>query len=186
MSKNLFNLRLFARECDFSTGMCGGIPVQGLVVAVMRGFPSCYFDPFEKVIPWLLADSERKAAIARCLDGQTWEAPWAPGAKSKTARDSCASWPIGLAEYEPYTDIALTEGSPDFLAALALGQNLAPICMAGASISLPLSQIPKFSGKWVTIYQHNDEAGLPGRGTLGKAIERSRSDYTAPLRRRPQ
>jgi hypothetical protein len=138
-----------------------GIPIQGLAIAVIRDFLWTYWCPFEGARAWLITDSSRKCAVARRLDGQPWQAPWAKGAKSKSLKGSWGSWPIGLPESERYAAIGLVEGSPDFLALLSqvsLGE-MSPVCLSGASMNIPKSQLPKFSGKPVQIFVHDDEPG---------------------------
>jgi hypothetical protein len=58
------------------------------------------------------------------------------------------------------------EGTPDFLAffahaqALGLQDKVAPVCMAGAQMTIPQSVLPRFRDKKVQIFVHDDEAGM--------------------------
>jgi len=112
---------------------------------------------------WLITDRARRNAQARRLDGQPWA--W-NGRKAWTLRDSCASWPIGLPESEPFPAVAVCEGGPDFVAAfhhaLASGvaERLAPVCMVGASLSIAAECLPAFAGKRVRVFVHDDAEGL--------------------------
>lgn len=113
---------------------------------------------------WVITDRERWNAIARRLDGKSWERlPSKP--KARTLRGSWASWPIGLPESSKFPAIALVEGSPDALAAFdfAVAQkssdDLGVVTMAGASMNIPEICLPAFANKRVRIFVHDDPAG---------------------------
>jgi hypothetical protein len=85
--------------------------------------------------------------------------------KAYTLFGSKASWPIGIKEAAAYPCIAITEGVPDFLSAFHLalafkvGKMIVPVCLSGASVSIPKDALPSFSKKRVRIFVHQDEAG---------------------------
>lgn len=112
---------------------------------------------------WLITDRMRRNAQTRRLDGKPWT--W-NGRKAWTLGGSCASWPIGLPESEPFPVIALCEGGPDFISAfhhaLASGVEkcVAPVCMIGAGMSILAECLPAFAGKRVRVFVHDDAEGL--------------------------
>lgn len=111
---------------------------------------------------WTVADSSRRNAQARRLDGRPWEKI---GAKAWTMPGSEASWPIGLREASSFQSIALCEGGPDMLAALHLAwvagaeDRVAPVAQLGAANRIPAGALPMFVGRRVRIFGHRDTAG---------------------------
>lgn len=113
---------------------------------------------------WVITDSSRRNAQARRMDGCTWEGIGEAKAKSLPGTDP--SWPIGTAEIGDRPVVVLTEGQPDFCAALLVAWaeeidagKLAPVCMTGAGNRIHPDALPRFHGRHVRIAMQNDAAG---------------------------
>ena len=138
------------------------IEVDPLVIAARRGFPhvAYIFDEGESHRSFIITDKTSKVYLARRLDGKTW----AKGNKSKTLAGGKSKWAIGVKEASKFPAIALCEGGPDFLAAIAhawasnVERLVAPVCVSAA---MPIAEesLPYFKGKRVRIFVHNDDAG---------------------------
>jgi hypothetical protein len=132
-----------------------------LQIAVERGFLWTAASQLYGCECLIITDQTRKTYRARRLDGK----PIKPGVKAVCVTGSQASWPIGLEEAKDFPCIALCEGEMDFLAAfdhaLSCGtkDQVAPVCMSGASNWIPDEVIPLFEGKRVRIFIHADRAG---------------------------
>jgi hypothetical protein len=143
---------------------------EGLEWASERGL--LWFATLKDCRAWIITDAARLNAQGRRMDGQEWEHI---GAKAYTLPGAWAGWPIGITEAQPFPAIALCEGGPDFLAAhyLALREQAthhakrdaktAPVAMLGASQRIHADALPKFVGKRVRIFGHDD---LDGRAAV--------------------
>lgn len=137
------------------------LALNALALAGERGL--LWFYDSSEGRAWLITDRARRNAQARRLDGQ----PWAWNAKKAwTLGGSCASWPIGLPESATFPTLAICEGGPDFLAAFhhahasGLAERVAPVCLIGASLTIPGECLAAFTGKRVRIFVHGDAEGL--------------------------
>jgi hypothetical protein len=122
------------------------------------------FDDGQTWPAWIVADSTRRNAQARRLDGQPWQG--IGDAKAKTLPGCDPSWPIGAAEIGNCPFVLLCEGQPDFCASLLVAwfeglpvDLVAPVCMTGAGNSIHADALPAFAGKHVRIAVHDDDAG---------------------------
>lgn len=114
---------------------------------------------------WIITDSKKTNAQARRVDGLPWEKI---NAKAKTLPGSRAAWPIGLADAIGRKQVFLVEGGPDLLAAAWIAYDQRPqdlpeigfCCMTGAANAIPAEALPLFRGKTVTLFAHNDPAGI--------------------------
>jgi len=136
------------------------VSFEGVRLNAERGL--LHFAAWKDSRAWVVTDGERVNAQARRMDGQPWPGI---GAKAQTLPGSCAAWPIGARESQPFPFVLLCEGGPDLLAAHHFiyahkrEVDTAAVAMLGASNSIPADALPLFAGKRVRIMTHADEAG---------------------------
>jgi hypothetical protein len=138
------------------------IEVEPLVIAARRGFlhMAYVYDEGENYRSFVITDKTNKVYLARRMDGKTW----ARGNKSKTLSGGKSKWAIGIKEASSFPAIALCEGGPDFLAAIAhawashVEHLVAPVCVSAAML-IAEESLPYFKGKRVRIFVHDDDAG---------------------------
>lgn len=113
---------------------------------------------------WIITDSSRRNAQARRLDGKPWQnLPGKP--KAKTLPGSQAAWPIGAARIGNSNTVLFTEGAPDLLAAATFAAfemkgSFEAVAMTGAGLSIHPEALPLFKNKTVSLFVHNDAAGI--------------------------
>lgn len=114
-----------------------------------------------------VSDQANRIREIRRLDGQLFPAAGVlDERKSHAIKHSDKSWPVGVIEASEKSNIILTEGLPDFLAAYDLihqeGQTAAwaPVGMLSANPAISEEALPHFKGKTVLIFPHADESGV--------------------------
>ena len=136
----------------------------GLEIASRRGLLRCsdVRHHGEKVRAWILTDDDRRAGMARRMDGEPWEFN---GHTSKTnALRSDDEHPPGLADVVAHDrpGVLLCEGEPDALAAHLVAwladviERVGVVCLPGAARQLPPSVLEKLKGRRVRIVRQND------------------------------
>ena len=124
-----------------------------------------FFTTWRGLRCWVITDRKRRAAQIRRLDGEGFRRRDGGSIKALTARGSCASWPIGVADVNDKQRIILCEGGGDFLAAYHFGvientlAEVAPVAMLGAAQRIASDALARFTGKRVRIFPHLDTAG---------------------------
>lgn len=139
-----------------------GLPVGALVEASRRGL--LWAGRWKEARCWLLTDSTGWVAQARRFDGVPFSRGIEGGGtfKAYTLPGSRAGWPVGLPDAIRRRRIALVEGGPDLLAALALAaasgclDDLGVVAVLGAGCRLVEDALPHFRGCRVRLFPHAD------------------------------
>lgn len=148
-----------------------GLSPEGVFLAARRGLLRCCDSREGRA--WIVADSSRRNAQGRLLSGQ----PWAAGMKARSLPGSEASWPVGLPEASTFSAIALCEGGADLLASLHLSwctgveEQVAPVAMMGASLTIPGNALPLFAGKKIRVFSDADNAGQEAGRRWGAQLQ---------------
>jgi hypothetical protein len=125
---------------------------------------------------WIVTDHSRQVAQARRLDGGKFEmVDGAP--KAMTLPGSSVGWPVGL-ETLPDTSnsILFCEGGPDLLAAYQFihtegrEANAGAVAMLGATARICEDALPRFAGRSVRIFEHDDPAGRKAGHTWARQL----------------
>lgn len=125
---------------------------------------------------WIVTDHSRQVAQARRLDGGKFEmVDGAP--KAMTLPGSSVGRPVGLdALPDTITSILFCEGGPDLLAAhqfiLAEGReaNAGAVAMLGATARICEDALPRFAGRAVRIFEHDDPEGRKAGQTWARQL----------------
>lgn len=151
-----------------------GISVEGLRWAQDRGV--LIFGTFAGQQVYGVTDQTGLLLEIRRLDGRTFPAVGTLAErKSHAVRGSSKRHPVGIIEAKDFTNIVVTEGVPDFLAAHDLilrAQSsvatppplCAPVALLSANVAIDESALPIFKGKFVRIIYHNDASGAGWKG----------------------
>jgi hypothetical protein len=137
----------------------------GLQILIDRGhFGFCQYGGHRC---WIVFDRAGKVAQVRRLDGQKFF----NGGKGITLAGSNAKWPIGASTLAGKQRVFIAEGATDLLAASTLHactiDDWATVGMLGASMAIHEDALQNFTGRDVTIYADNDQAGRIGRREHG-------------------
>jgi len=152
-----------------------GISVAGLHWAQARGV--LVFGLFAGHQVFGITDQSGVLLEVRRLDGKPFPAVGhLAERKSHAVRGSSKRHPVGIFEAQDYSNIIVTEGIPDFLAAHDLilraqadtanltTASCAPVALLSANVAIDDTALPIFKGKYVRIFYHNDASGAGWEG----------------------
>jgi hypothetical protein len=134
-----------------------------LQLAASRGF--LHFGALWGFPFWGLTDSRRQLVELRRMDGHPWPAFGRLSERKAHCIGSGKSWPLGIAEAQAFSRIALVEGSPDFLAFHEIANvegkldRVGIVAMLGGASRIAPEAAAMLAGKEVWLYPHADNAG---------------------------
>lgn len=141
-----------------------GFSIEGLRLVERRGF--LHFCNQWGHGAWCITDCRGELHEFRRVDGECWPAYGRLMERKAHCVGAGKAWPLGTLESERFPCIAMTEGAPDFIAALHFillenkAERVAPVGVLGASNHrLAPEALAKFRGKYVCLFPHVDEAG---------------------------
>jgi hypothetical protein len=115
---------------------------------------------------WAYTDQRRRCAIRRRLDNQPFCLADGRETKAAACPGSDMKSPLGYREAIPYPSIAIQEGGPNSLAAIAhawasdVETRVAPICMPSAGSDFTEEALNCLQGKRARIFADNDRRGI--------------------------
>jgi hypothetical protein len=139
------------------------IDLDALQLASNRGFLWCFDDQLNGRC-WIITDERRRCAIRRRLDNHPFRLTNGSQTKAAACPGSEMS-PIGYIEALDYPCIAITEGGPDALSALAYAcidgvhNRVAVICMPCTSARFTPTSLAFLKHKRARIFVHDNDAG---------------------------
>jgi CHC2 zinc finger len=140
------------------------IALAPLRIAVGLGFLWAFTDERNGRC-WVYTDERRRCAIRRRLDNQRFCLADGRETKAAACPGSDMKSPLGYREATPYPSIAIQEGGPNSLAAIAhawsssLEARIAPICMPSTSSDFTTESLAYLRGKRARIFTDNDPPG---------------------------
>lgn len=142
-------------------GELRGLCTPTIKSAVRKGFLRfCWWNNSRA---WIVTDKTRVNAQVRFMDGSPLFFSGEKGIKAQTVTSSWSKWPLGAADIRT-TNVLLTEGGPDFLAAIGLIEqfdlNTSPVAILGASMPIHDKALAFFRGKIVHVAEHTGQAGM--------------------------
>ncbi|MEI6393266.1 MAG: toprim domain-containing protein [Verrucomicrobiota bacterium] len=153
------------REQLATLSACRGLSIEGLQWAQQRGV--LVFGRWYGVEVYGVRDCSGRVMEIRKLNGTLFEAIGGLSArKSHAIKGSQKKWPVGIQEAADRTMIVLVEGIPDLLAAHQVlieenrQEDVAPVGMLCASVSISDDALPFFKGKHVRLFPHADASGV--------------------------
>jgi hypothetical protein len=145
----------------------------GLEIASRRGLLRCadVRHRGETHRAWIVTDDDRRAGMARRLDGEEW--PFNGYTGKTNALRSDDDHPPGLADVVTHNrpGVLILEGEPDTLAGVLLAwladvsERVGFICLPGARRPIPPTVCEKLRGRRCRIVRQSDPPGKDGKRT---------------------
>lgn len=149
-----------------------GLQTETIRTAVARGFVG--FCQWGGKPSWVVTDKTRVNAQIRHLSGEPlFVKDDGRPIKAQSVTGAWSKWPLGAAEITT-PNVILTEGGPDFLAALELilrcQIKASPVGILGASMPIHEKALPFFRHRRVFAAQHTGQAGADATERWAKQL----------------